>query len=185
MKIGIDLDGTITDFNSAIIKEGKRYGKKQFGNGKIANKSAYDIENIFLWKEQEVVEFKEYIRTFYRMKIKPRKSAVKVIRYLHNKGHKIYIVTSRKEVDQADVYNNTVRWLNKNNIYYDKLCLGNSNKADVCIKNHIDVLIDDKIKHYISCKRMGINCLLFDNLYNKECNTIDRIYSFDDLKKLF
>lgn len=44
----------------------------------------------------------------------------------------------------------TKDWLNKHNIYYDQLILTNAynkhEKADKCIENKIDIMIDDSVR---------------------------------------
>ncbi len=184
MKIGIDLDGTLTDFNSYIISCGKKYGKKHFNNSKLINKNAYEISDIFNWNENEVKEFKEYIRTELRMKIKPRKNASRFLKFLHKNNFQIYIVTSRKESDLENCINNTKLWLSNNHLYYDKLLIGNSDKLSECKKNNIDIFIDDKIKHCQRCINNNIETYIFDNRYNQD-SCIPRIYNFKQAINIF
>ena len=99
MRIGIDLDGTITDFYRDLIKYGVEFGKKNFDNGRIKNYNGFEIWEIFDWTDEEITIFKEYVRTKMRIGVKPREGAIEVIKELHDLGHKIYIITSRKESD--------------------------------------------------------------------------------------
>ena len=41
IRIGIDLDGTITDFYSSLLKHGVEFGEKNFNNGKIKNYNGF------------------------------------------------------------------------------------------------------------------------------------------------
>ncbi len=180
MNIGIDLDGTITDFHRYLIIKGKKFLESKGIKYGIKKQSAMETEDIFELKDDDLVSLKEYIRTELRMKVKPRKNVIMVLKKLHDMNYKIYIITSRKERDQIDCYNNTKKWLDDNNIYYDKLVLGNSNKVEECLNNNIDIFIDDKIKHCKAALDNGIMALIFDNVYNKKSD-IERINSFDML----
>ena len=181
MRIGIDLDGTITDFYSSLIKHGVEYGEKHFNNGKIKDYKGFEIHEIFDWSDEEVAIFKEYVRTEMRMGVKPRNGSIEVIKELHDLGHKIYIITSRKESDQIDCLENTKLWLKNNNVCYDELILGNSNKLEECINHKIDIFVDDKIKHCKKCHENGIDVVLVDNPYNKDCD-LKRVSSFYELR---
>lgn len=183
MRIGIDLDGTITDFYSSLLKHGVEFGEKNFNNGKIKNYNGFEIWEIFDWTEEEVAIFKEYVRSEMRMGVKPREGSIEVIKELHDLGHKIYIITSRKESDQINCLENTKLWLEKNNVCYDELILGNSNKLEECINHKIDIFVDDKIKHCKKCHDHGIEVFLVDNPYNKDCD-LKRVNSFYELRDL-
>jgi len=180
MNIGIDLDGTITDFHRYLVI----YGKQFLKDYKIKNQNGYSVSDIFYINNDDEKRLNEYIRTELRMKVKPRKNAKEFLDYLHNNNYKVIIITSRKETDQIDVKNNTIKWLKDNKLYYDKLVIGNSNKAEECIKNKIDIFIDDKIKHCKSVQNEGIKTYIFNNTYNKE-ETLNRIYSFSELINVF
>ncbi|MGM9877068.1 MAG: hypothetical protein ACI33S_00310 [Bacilli bacterium] len=179
MNIGIDLDGTITDFHKSLLINGKKFLKKHNIDYKIKEQNKFEIEDIFELSTNDLKIFKEYVRTELRMNTLPRDDAVKTINKL-KENNKIFIITSRKETDQIDCYNSTKLWLDNNNIYYDKLIIGNSNKVEECQKHNINIFIDDKIKHVKKVSEVGIKSLLFDNVYNKDC-TIKRIYSFKEL----
>lgn len=176
MNIGIDLDGTITDFYNFIVN----YAKDKY---KIKDENGFEIEEIFDLNESELASFKELIRKNLRMEVKPRDGASLYINKLHDLGFKIFIITSRKDRDLIDPLLNTKKWLKDNNIYYDKLVIGNSNKLEECINNKIDIFIDDKIKHCSKTKIANIKTFIFDNIYNKNSD-IDRVYSFEELFNL-
>jgi len=183
MRIGIDLDGTITDFYNSLIKYGVEFGERNFNNGRIKDCKGFEIHEIFDWTLEEVEIFKEYVRCEMRMIVEPREGSIEVIKELHNLGHKIYIITSRKESDQINCLENTKLWLKNNNVYYDELILGNSNKLEECINHEIDLFVDDKIKHCKKCHENGIEVVLFDNPYNKDCE-LKRVNSFYELRDL-
>lgn len=55
----------------------------------------------------------------------------------------------------------------------------NGNKADI-IKGRCDLIIDDSISNFIDLNLSGVPCLLIDREYNKNWGPIGRIYSLDE-----
>lgn len=183
MKIGIDIDGTINDLHSYILLYGLKNDIRISGNG-IKNKDAYKIKDIFDWDEKECIKFKKYFQHEILNIVKPREDASVNILKLKEGGHKVYIITGRKINEMNNTYVETKQWLLKNNIKFDKLILEENDKGIACLKNKIDIYIDDSPKHLEKVKRIGNTKLyIFDNVYNKDINDVkyERIYSFDDL----
>lgn len=181
MKIGIDIDGTITDLHNEILRYGLKYNKRINGNG-IKNKDEYRISDIFDWSIENCSEFKRYMQMEILNRIKPRKHVTKCLKKLKKMGNEIYIITGRKSTEMRDTYNETIKWIKNNKIPFDKFIMEEENKGIACKKNGIDVFVDDSVKHLDRIYKEGIKELyIFDNVYNKDDNRYNRIYSFDDL----
>ena len=55
-------------------------------------------------------------------------------------------------------------------------------KGKACLENNIDIFVDDSLKHLNRIYDAGIKKIyIFDNVYNRENNKYNRIYSFRDL----
>lgn len=80
MRIGIDIDGTITNLHNEIIKYGLQYNDYILGKG-IKNENAYRISEIFDWEKDDYVKLKKYIQMEVLNIIKPRDD---VVEYLNN-----------------------------------------------------------------------------------------------------
>ena len=74
------------------------------------------------------------------------------------------------------------KWLEDNNIVYDKLIFTKGSKFPYCLENNIDIMIEDSPRNVqeISVK---VPVLCFDNSYNKniEGKNITRVYSWYDV----
>ena len=181
MRIGIDIDGTITNLHSEIIKYGMQYNDKIKGNG-IKDDNAYRITEIFDWDANECLKFKKYIQREILNSIKPRDDVCKCFAEIKSLGHEIYIITGRKSNEMENTYQETLNWLKSNNIIFDKLVIEENNKGIACIENEIDIFIDDSSKHLKRVCDAGIEeVYIFDNVYNKIDNQYKRIYSFYEL----
>lgn len=181
MRIGIDIDGTITDLHKEIIKYGMKYNEKINGKG-IKDENAYRITEIFDWDNNECLKFKKYIQREVLNIIKPREDVCQCLENLKSLGHDIYIITGRKKDEMKNTYKETWNWLKLNNIIFDKFLIEENNKGIACLKNKIDIYIDDSSKHLKRVFDAGIKeVYIFDNVYNQEDNHYKRLYSFSEL----
>ena len=76
----------------------------------------------------------------------------------------------------------TVNWLNSNNIIYDKICYAHFPKNKEVIENNIDIMIDDA-PGVISEIAKFATAFCFDNRYNRDLNVKNmvRVFSWYDI----
>lgn len=130
MKIGIDIDNVIANFDEALLEEYLKYNKELGYDTPINENASYITRGMFNWPEEEVQFF--YTNNIERIasKLKVKSSAQKYIDKLKANGHEIYIITGRDNGEYSNPYDMTKKWLNDNEIKYDKLILTNSYKND-------------------------------------------------------
>ena len=70
-----------------------------------------------------------------------------------------------------------IKWLDSNNIKYNKIVFSNVNKLKDCLDNQIDIMIEDSISNIKQLKNY-MNILCFDAKYNQSYtdSQIYRIY---------
>ncbi len=186
MKIGIDIDNVISNFNDTLLNEYLLHDKELRNSG-IINKNADYIRNgMFDWTEDEEKNFyKDNIEIIAR-KLGVIKGAKEYIDRLHYDGHLIYIITGRDNGEYAEPYNMTKNWLDDNGIYYDNLILTDAydrhEKAKKCIEHNIDIIIDDSVHICNDCIENGITTILMDTPYNRYSN-IQRVKSWEEFYK--
>ena len=198
MRIGIDIDGVLTDEYSFVLD----YGTKYFSEKKIKynlHNDIYDSENIFEVTEKQYNDFWEKYIFYYSENILIRPFASEVIKRLKSDGNDIYIITSRSFTTYENKYkakmqNIVKEWLDKNNVVYDELIFS-KNKSDICKEKNIDIMIEDKPENIslISKDRLVI---CYDHPYNNKLTNeniircyswfdiYDKIIHFSDIKKL-
>ena len=81
-------------------------------------------------------------------------NAAETVRALRKAGHKIFIITGRAHTTEKGITGWLFRkmllyWLKKNKLYYDEIIFcseenSSTEKLDICLKNHIDLMVDDK-----------------------------------------
>ncbi len=190
MKIGIDIDGVLTDLEQFQYNECAKYVKLNY-NKNIVNPYGYDSKDIFDITKEEDDNMWKYFYKLYNLDYKARKYASEVIKKMKEEGAIIYIITSRDNTTREDkegflARKNVVKWLSKNKIPYDKIIYTNDyssqNKLNACINNNIDIMIEDK-KENIESISEKIKVICFNANYNLDCKgkNIIRCYSWYDI----
>lgn len=179
MKIGIDIDGVLTDLSRFYIDYGTKYA---FENNidKLANPNGYEIEEILNIEKGSYIEFWKKYDKYYTKKTYTREFASEVIEKLKNEGNEIYLITARNSEEEPSK-DWTADWLKENNIYYDKLIF-TSEKLEYCRNNNIDIMIEDCVENVLKLStEIPVICL--DTRYNQECKgeNITRCYSWYDI----
>ena len=185
MRIGIDIDNVISNFNEELLKAYIEHDKELRNTG-IINKNAEYIRNgMFDWTDEEEKTFyKENIERI-AINLKAIEGASKYIKKLKQDGHTIYIISGRDNGEYSDPYKMTKNWLEKYDIVYDKLFLvdayNSHSKTEICLEHNVDVMIDDSKRMCKDIKDNGIRALLMDTPYNRDTNEFERVCSWKEI----
>lgn len=186
MRIGIDIDGVLTDIERFMLDYGSKYCVENNININISL-GEYDDTKMFNCSEEQAIEFwRKYIIDYFS-NYPIRDLAKEVINKLKEENNEIYIITARNEYGVPQEFSGKIReitkeWLDKNEIAYDKLIFTEGSKLPYCIGNYIEVMIEDSpdnIKE-ISTK---IPVICFNNYWNSnmEGKNIIRAHSWYDV----
>lgn len=166
MKIGIDIDNTLTEVQNELNTAAYNYAKKLRKNINESEDLLEDINNNgnfykekFKFSYDELKYFLKNIQEEIINKATPRKNVVKCIDKLREQGNEIYIITARDSEFHDDPYKLSKEWLEKNNINYDKLIVNARKKAPICKKENIDIFIDDQLNNCIEISKIGIKTI--------------------------
>ena len=185
MRIGIDIDNVISNFNDTLLNEYLIYDKTLRNNGIINKNAKYIRDGMFDWNEDEEHSFYRNNIEKVAKKLGLIEGAKEYIDKLHNDGHIIYVITGRDNGDYTDPYNMTKTWLDSNHIYYDNLILTDAynshSKTEICLEYNIDVMIDDSKRMCKDIKDNGIRALLMDTPYNRDTNEFERVNSWKEI----
>ena len=165
MRIGIDIDDTMTDTWKEMMPFYSGWFNISIDTLKKSMPYYNPVKDIYTKSE-----YFEIVRPIYDAVVPyvSLKDNVKdVIEKLHQMGHKIILISARGK-GYTDAYKLTKEYLDNNGIYYDKLIVNMENKDKVCIIENIDLFIDDSYKHCKEVNDVGIRVLLFENYFNKD-----------------
>ena len=183
MKIGIDIDNVISNFNDTLLTEYLLHDKELRNSGIINKNADYIRKGMFDWNEDEEINFYKNNIERIAKKLGVIEDAKEYIDKLHDDGHIICIITGRNNGEYTDPYNMTKKWLEDNNIYYDNLILTDAYdkcaKTKQCLNHNIDIMIDDSVRICSDCIENGITTILMDTPYNRYSN-IQRVKSWKE-----
>lgn len=186
MRIGIDIDGVLTDIERFLADYGTKFCIE---NNLPINiiEGEYDEKKTFNWTEEQTIKFwNEYI-VYYATEYLPREFAPEVINKLKKDEHEIYIITARNDYGVPKEYSGKMKelvskWLKDNNICYDKIIYTEGSKLPYCVGNYIEIMIEDSPKN-IKDLSTKIPVLCFNCKYNQNVKgkKITRVYSWYDV----
>ena len=180
MRIGIDIDDTLTDINEELENAALEYATKLEKNqtkdtSNVVDKNDGNIYQVkYGFTYDELKYFLKDIQESITSKAIPRENAKETISKLRKAGNEVYIVTARDSEFHDNPYKLSKEWLDKYNIEYDKLIVNARDKAQICKQEKIDLFIDDKLSNCFDVSNIGIVAIRIanDNIQNNEFITL-------------
>ena len=176
MRIGIDIDDTITNSMETILPSICEYYNLDYEK-EIKQKHSYHYYHT-------LDNFSDYAKKHYDnllCNVPLKDDANYYINKLKSMGNEIIFITARSEWGFKNPYKLSKEYLDRHNIKYDKLIIGAKDKATICKQEKIDVFIDDDIVNCSKVEKENIKVLLFDNYYNIDEEKFDRVYSWEEI----
>lgn len=185
MKIGIDIDGVLTN-DDYILDFTSKYCYEHVLKG-FDDANLYEYKKLN-WDENTINNYREEFFLNYIKNEPARKFASEIIKKLRNDGNKIFIITARYKTFENGQINNenvkecTLNWLRKNKIEYDKVIFTKPPKVKEILENKIDIMIEDSPTTINELVKV-VNVLYYDTRYNRdiEHENITRVYSWYDI----
>ena len=186
MKIGIDIDGVILDYERILKTYGDLYDFIELKKDGIVNRNEHYLRNRYNWTEEERMDFVN--RYFLELsKITPLVPGAKtIINMLKKEGNELIIISARGGMieEMKDV---ALEKFEEENLTFNKYYWKQEDKLEVAKRENIDVMIDDS---YDVCKKLSSNGirtiyfrdkemkLLEQNEYLKEVSNWGEIYRY-------
>ena len=185
MKIGIDIDNCISNFDDVLLKEYLKHDKELRNTGIINENPEYIRKGMFDWTDEEEKSFYNANIENFAKNLKQIENSSYYIKKLKEDGHEIYIITGRNNGDYTNPFKLTEEWLKKYNIVYDKLIFTNSHdkheKTEVCLENNIDLMIEDSTKICLDLINNGIKVYTMNTRYNQKEEKLDRVTKWKEI----
>lgn len=188
MKIGIDIDDTITDTYDVMFNYAQRYTinelKKDATPAKVDCLNHYYVENLHKWdKEESDVFWNKYYLEMIE-KVKPKTFSVEYIKEL-SKNNEIYLITARYDDETKIAERITKKWLEKYDVPYKELVFYAVDKLKAAKENEIDIFIDDGFSNCKNLAEGGIKTFMMESAVNKNLDLtnekFERVYSWPHL----
>ena len=176
MRIGIDIDDTITDSWECLIP----YYSRLFNvpKEKLYNSKPYyeSVKDKITLEEYFDMMLPIYDKVIPNVHLLPK--VKETIDKLYEIGCKVYFITARGR-GHSDPYQDSKDFLDKHYIKYEKILTGTENKAIACKNENIDLFIDDSYRHCTEVSNTGIDVLMHDKNYNKDYQQFKHFTDWD------
>ncbi|MCI8326514.1 MAG: hypothetical protein HFI37_01910 [Lachnospiraceae bacterium] len=189
MRIGIDIDGVLTNVEQFSMDYFSRYCVERNVEYHIGD-SSYEIAKTFGVSDELASEFWDEYLEYYGVHEPARALASEVIKKLKQEGHEIYIITARWRTNKDDAAGKRMRgivkkWLDENEIVYDQLIFSQAQgerKSQEVQESGVDVMVEDNPGNIAELSEI-VPILCYATGYNKECtgDNITRCYSWYDV----
>ena len=153
MKIGIDIDGVVLDYEKGMLANAEIFDiEKCSGKGKIFSEK-YGIQYKYDWTEEQRKQFIfENLGNISREAV-IMAGAKYVLSKLKQMGHELIIISARG-TESDEMITIVTDKFERENINFDKYYWKQTEKLDVCKSENIDIMIDDNTT---TCKKLSDN----------------------------
>lgn len=185
MRIGIDIDGVLTDISTYLFDHSISFFKER--GIELVNPKGYDVKEMYEVDDKLIGEFwLEYLAKYFSTPA--RYKASEIIQKLQEDGNEIIIITARGSGRESDGLRSdytkevTKKWLELNNIKPTKVIFSTSSKLEICRNEQIDLMIDDMPFNILEISK-EIKCFCYNAIYNEDISgdNITRCYSWEDI----
>ena len=186
MKIGIDIDGVILDYERVLKTYGDLYDFIELKKNGIIHRNENYLRNRYDWTEEERTNFvnKYFLKLSKKTQLIP--GAKDVIDMLRKENNELIVISARGGMieEMEDV---AIDKFNEEGLSFDKYYWNQDDKLEVAQQENIDFMIDDS---YDVCKKLSENRIktiyfrdkemkkLEQNEYVKEVSNWGEIYRY-------
>ena len=170
MKIGIDVDGVILDFERVLKAYGDLYDFIELKKGGIINRHENYLRNRYDWTEEERMNFvnKYFLKLSKKTNLIP--GAKEVINMLKKEGNEFIVISARGGTVEK-MKNVAIEKFEEEEISFDKYYWKQEDKLEVAQKENIDIMIDDS---YDVCKKLSENKIKTIYFRDKEMKKLEQ-----------
>ncbi len=143
MKIGIDLDGVVFDSEKEFRVYSELYDMIDLQQNSKVNNKELRFQDRFRWTKAQTEDF---LKKYHKQIIAESNfmpGVERVLKLLKQDGHSLILITARGGMNK-DMIKITEERLKENGMnIFDKYYWATENKDEVCVKENVDIMIDD------------------------------------------
>ena len=170
MKIGIDIDGVILDYERVLKTYGDLYDFIELKKDGIINRNEHYLRNRYDWTDEERMNFinKYFLKLSKQTPLIP--GAKDVIDMLQKEGNELIIISARGGMIEGmkDV---AMEKFEEEDISFNKYYWKQDDKLEVAQNEKLDVMIDDS---YDVCRKLSSNGIKTIYFRDKEMKVLEQ-----------
>lgn len=143
MRIGIDLDGVVFDSENEFRVYSELYDMLDLNQNSKRNNKELRFQERFDWSKENIEGFLKKYHKQITVESNFMPGAKRILKLLKSEGHTLVVITARGGYNK-EMIKLTEDILKQNEMdVFDKYYWATENKAEVCVKENIDIMIDD------------------------------------------
>lgn len=166
MKIGVDIDGVLIDFEERLRCRAAMYSYIELKKLSKDNDS-YWVQDKYNWTEDELETFRKRYLLDLSKESSIRPGAEEILKLLKQQGNELIVISSRG-MEIEEMITVVQEMIDKCNIKFDKYYWKTRNKLKICQDENIDIMIDDNPMICEKLSKNYIKTLYFRNADGKE-----------------
>ena len=186
MKIGIDVDGVLLDYEKEMLANAEIFDIEQCRNTGIIESSEFFLQNRYDWTQEEKTRFinENFVRISKESAIMA--GAKYVTDRLKEMGHELIIILARG-IEGDEMIDIVMKKFAEYKFAFDKYYWKVHDKLEICQKEKIDMMIDDNTKICEKLVKHQIKTIYFrgmrgydleENEYLKEVSNWGEVYRY-------
>lgn len=176
MRVGLDIDNVISDFDKGLLKAFLKEDKNKREKGIINPNARHIVHGMFDWTDEEIQEFSLINDERMSETLEVIEGAKEYIDKMLEEGNEIYLITNRVYPQYKNPVEVTKKWLKDNKINYTKLLFSETrDKSSYCKENKIDFFVDDIVRNCMILEDAGVKCYIMETKYNKGQDKIKNV----------
>lgn len=181
MKVGFDIDDVTVEFMPFLLDF---YNSEYNGNLRLEDVFSFKLWEIGIGNTKE--ETIKIVYDFYSSKFYDRmpfvNGARKGILKIGEKNE-VFFVSARYSIVRDKTRRFLIEQFPKSQVFYSGsyIDLGKT-KAEICLENGIEVMVEDEPGNALECNQAGVRTLLLNKPWNQGLNEkIERVYNWSEI----
>ena len=146
MKIGIDLDGVVFDSEKEFRVYSELYDMIDLKQNSKLNNKELKFQDRFKWTQEETDGFLNKYHKQIIVESNYMPGVKRILNLLKQDGHSLILITARGGMNKDMIKITEERLKQSEMDIFDKYYWATENKDEICIKENIDIMIDDFYK---------------------------------------
>ncbi len=152
MKIGIDLDGVVFDSEKEFRVYSELYDMIDLQQNSKVDNQELKFQDRFQWTQ---VQIEGFLKKYHKQIIVESNfmpGVKRILKLLKQDGHSLILITARGGMNKDMIKITEERLKETGMNIFDKYYWATENKDEVCIKENVDIMIDD---FYQKCRSIA------------------------------
>lgn len=152
MRIGIDLDGVIFDSEKEFRVYSELYDMIDLKQNSKKDNRNLKFQDRFNWTQENIEGFLKKYHKQIIVESNYMPGVKRILKLLREEGHSLVLITARGGLNRDMIKVTEERLKQSEMDIFDKYYWGTENKDEVCVKENIDIMIDDS---YEKCESIS------------------------------